>query len=273
MKKRTLLMISVLALIVFLDRSYASGQTSEIEQIKQRGVLRVAMFKGERYPFFYFNSKKQLTGIDVDIAKRIAKELGVSLKINRQNPTFDDTIESIASGNADLAISKLSQTLSRAEKVRFTRPYFTIKKSVLVNRLRLSRIKGQKPALEKINQSSAEIAVLKGSAYLTFLKKDFDKAKIKIFSSLDSMFQAVTKGKVTAIYIDEFEIKKYLHKHPDHQIYVETHILGHHADRISIAIPKNSHHFENWLNLFIEELTSSRVVEKIISNHTKARQS
>src|SRR5262245_32734290 len=48
----------------------------------------------------------QIVGFDIDIAKEVAKELGVKLVVKPIN--FDQLISSIASGNADLGISSIT---------------------------------------------------------------------------------------------------------------------------------------------------------------------
>ncbi|WP_455383145.1 transporter substrate-binding domain-containing protein, partial [Salinispira pacifica] len=92
----------------------------DIQRIKQRGTFIVAMTAADQPPFFYKNSDGQLAGLDVDISKAIAEGLGVRLVFDRSAASFNDLIPIVAGGRADAAISKLSRTLSRAQRVSFS---------------------------------------------------------------------------------------------------------------------------------------------------------
>ena len=93
----------------------------EFARIINRGELVVALLGVDQPPFFEEKNGK-LSGFDVDFAREIAQKLGVRVRFNRQAQTFDGVVTLLAEGQADLAISKLSRTLSRARVVSFSAP-------------------------------------------------------------------------------------------------------------------------------------------------------
>jgi polar amino acid transport system substrate-binding protein len=81
---------------------------------KLRSGLRVGMDVSYP-PMEYFKDGKQPTGIDVDVASAIAKELGVPVKI--QNIGFDSLISSLQAGRVDMLISGLQDTPGRQQRL------------------------------------------------------------------------------------------------------------------------------------------------------------
>jgi polar amino acid transport system substrate-binding protein len=111
----------------------------DIKAILDRGELIVAMTAADQPPFYYVGSDGQLAGLDVTLARDIAARLGVKASFNRSPKSFNEVVELVAQGGADVAISKLSRTLVRAQMVRFTKPYVTFRHAMLFNRLRLAQ--------------------------------------------------------------------------------------------------------------------------------------
>ena len=54
--------------------------TSQLEAIRARGSLRVG-FLPDALPFAFFNEQQELVGFDVELAHRLANELGVRLEL------------------------------------------------------------------------------------------------------------------------------------------------------------------------------------------------
>lgn len=106
----------------------------DVQRILDRGKLVVALLDQDNPPFFRADAADQLTGLDIDLARAIADQLGVEVEFNRSAKTFDSVIKTVYNAQADLAISKLSRTLSRAKSIRFSSPYLKMRQGLLVNR-------------------------------------------------------------------------------------------------------------------------------------------
>ena len=101
----------------------------EFARIVTRGELVVAVLGVDQPPFFE-QQHGQLVGIDIDMAKEIAAKLGVKVRFNRDAKTFDSVVSLLANGDADMAISKLSRTLSRAQVISFSTPYIRLHRAL-----------------------------------------------------------------------------------------------------------------------------------------------
>ena len=74
-------------------------------------------------PFEFKGKDGQITGFDVDIARAVAKDLGVKLQI--QAVGFGALMpQSVTSGRVDMALSAITITAERAKIVSFSAPYY-----------------------------------------------------------------------------------------------------------------------------------------------------
>lgn len=111
--------------------SYIGGQTKyHVSQDSAVGpVLRVAT--NAEFPPFEFRCKKRgIVGIDIEIARYVANYLGRNLEIIDMD--FDDIIDSVKAGNADLGLAALSVTEERSQIINFTDHYATSKIVIMV---------------------------------------------------------------------------------------------------------------------------------------------
>lgn len=111
--------------------SYIGGQTKyHVKLDSVTGpVLRVAT--NAEFPPFEFRCKKRgIVGIDIEIARYVANYLERPVEIIDMD--FDDIIDSIRAGKADLGLAAFSVTEERGQVINFTDNYATSKIVVMV---------------------------------------------------------------------------------------------------------------------------------------------
>jgi polar amino acid transport system substrate-binding protein len=81
-------------------------------------------------PMEFVDENDQIVGLGVDVAKEVAKELGVKLTVEQLE--WDKLFEAVNSGEVDMAISSITITQERAETYDFSNPYFSSGQSILV---------------------------------------------------------------------------------------------------------------------------------------------
>jgi ABC-type amino acid transport substrate-binding protein len=91
-----------------------------LDVIRRRGVLTVGYF-GDALPYAFFNANGDLVGLDIDLAHRLASELGVRLEFVAL--TRDRLPQAIANAECDLVMSGLVVTTTRASEVVFSDAY------------------------------------------------------------------------------------------------------------------------------------------------------
>jgi L-cystine transport system substrate-binding protein len=98
----------------------ATAHAELLDDVKQRGTLRIGL-EGTFPPFNSKDSKGDLVGFDVDIAKAVAAKLGVK-------PEFITTewsaiIAGLQAGKFDVIVNQVGITDKRKESLDFSRPY------------------------------------------------------------------------------------------------------------------------------------------------------
>ncbi|WP_338470986.1 transporter substrate-binding domain-containing protein [Niallia sp. XMNu-256] len=140
MKKRKLFFIAVITMIFTLVLSACGGaanegtdkadqETSLLQEIKDRGVMKVGVM-GTYQPYNFLNENKEMDGFDVDIAKEVAKRLGVEAEFVAQE--FSGMIAGLQAEKFDVVISQMTITNERKEQMDFSNPYITNNVKIIV---------------------------------------------------------------------------------------------------------------------------------------------
>jgi len=115
--------ILVLTLACLLGLSFvgcSSSTTGKLGKIKSSGVM-VVYTDPNFSPFEFSDTGGDVQGVDIEIARAIAAELGVEAKF--EEAKFDSIISAIKGGKGDIAISGFTITEERKESVDFSDPY------------------------------------------------------------------------------------------------------------------------------------------------------
>jgi Na+/H+-dicarboxylate symporter/ABC-type amino acid transport substrate-binding protein len=93
---------------------------SQLDAIRARGSLRVG-FLPDALPFAFFNGQGQLVGFDIELAHRLATELGVGLELLAVPRERLD--EDLARGYCDVVMSGVAATTARASRMLLSQSY------------------------------------------------------------------------------------------------------------------------------------------------------
>ncbi|OUM59044.1 hypothetical protein PIROE2DRAFT_15531 [Piromyces sp. E2] len=151
-------------------------------------------FDGTLAPMSYYDNNGQLAGFDIDLAKAVCKELGISSEFklvdwnNKEVDLKKRTIDCIWSG--------LSVTEKRREIIKFSRVYMNNKQIIVIRKSNVLKYND----LESLYEAniSSKIGSLGEFAVMTY----FPNANYKSYSSLDDMFTTLEKGNIDAVVID-----------------------------------------------------------------------
>ena len=97
----------------------------------REGVLKVAT-EGTFSPFSYYNDKNELVGYDVDVARAVAKKLG--LKIEFLTAPWDAMLAAFDAGKADAVFNQVSITDERKKKYEYSVPYTVVYGAIIVHK-------------------------------------------------------------------------------------------------------------------------------------------
>lgn len=239
----------------------------DMNAILKRKELIVAMTASDQPPFYFVSKKGELVGFDVDIAKGMAKELNVGLTFNREAKSFNDVVALVASGKADLAVSKLSRTLARARYVRFSKPYIVLSQGLLINRVQLARRSSEESAKAFIRDFAGKIGVIQKSSYVNYAKENFPKAQIVEYPSWGEAIAAVTSGEILAVYRDELEIRKVFESLPNSAITLKPMYFTDLTDPIAVAVGYRNAQLLSWVDSFLEMKSYNVTSKDLISKY------
>ena len=236
----------------------------EIDEIKKRGKLIVAVTAFDTPPF-YGGSIDNMSGLDVEIAKKVAKILSVPVVFNRDATSFAGVIDQVVGGKADMAISKLSITGPRMNVVKFSTPYVKLHQAMIVNRLWLSQNTKNGDQESAIKNFNGSISFIANSSYDTFARTLFPKALYKPETSWDNIVNSVISGRYSSGFRDEFEIKRLIIEKPTASIHTKTVVFADSVDNIAAAVPPGSTHLLMIIDHVIKNEYNNIDVKMLIS--------
>jgi polar amino acid transport system substrate-binding protein len=235
----------------------------DIARIVTRGELVVAMLGVDTPPFFY-EKNGQLVGLEVDLAHAIGKELGVNVRFNRSAKTFNAVVDIIARGEADIAISKLSRTLARAQVISFSQPYLSLNHALILNRVKFAQFARDRSLPDVIRGFNGTIGVIAKSSFSDYAKRNFANAKVIEYPGWADVLKALERGEVIGAYRDEFEVKRILKIDPTASLVLRTVTFKDLEDTLGIAVAITDPVLLAFINEFLaqraDKLTTSKVL-------------
>ncbi|KAB2709912.1 polar amino acid transport system substrate-binding protein [Ochrobactrum intermedium] len=220
-----------------------------VDGIKSAGKIKIGMLV-DFPPFGIMNTSNEPDGYDADVAKLLAKELGVEAQI--VPVTGPNRIPYLQSGQVDVLVASLGITEERAKSVDFSQPYAGISIGVFGPK----DIAVAKPE----DLSGKTIGVARASTQDTAVTKVAPQdANIRRFDDDASAVQALLSGQVELIGLSNVvaaEIEKAAPGRYEQKIQLSQQVQG-------IAVRKGSAEMLEFVNKFIEKAKSDGELNKI----------
>jgi glutamate transport system substrate-binding protein len=172
-------------------QTFAAGTT--MKKLQDAGEITVGV-KFDVPPFGFKDTSGEVQGFDIDLAKAVADELGVTPKYIEA--LSDNRIAFLKDGTADLILSTMTITAERDEEIDFSEPYFIAKGRILVKKDNTD-IKGIGDLAGK------NVCTVLGSTYEETLKKQAPKAKLRLVDAYSECLELIQNGGVQAVSTDD----------------------------------------------------------------------
>jgi polar amino acid transport system substrate-binding protein len=213
---------------------------SAIEQIAKRGVIKVGM--DVFVPWAMKDKKGELIGFEIDIAKKVAKDMGV--KIEFVPTKWSGIIPALITGKFDVLIGGMTITTQRNLKINFTRPYYYTEQGLMAHKKKAAGFK-----VADFNSPDVTIAARLGSTAAVAAKQRFPKAKLRLFDDEPAAVQELRNGNVHAMVSAQPLPSSTALEYPDTiMVYDEVMML----EAIGIGVRKGDHETLNLINNWIE---------------------
>lgn len=176
-----------LGLSLIAAASQAANNESMIDKVVKNGVMRVGF--SSFVPWAMQDKNGEYIGFEVDVAKRLARDLGVEIELV---PTrFSGIVPALLANKFDIIIGSLSVTPERNLKGNFTIPYDYATIEAVANK---EKTKGLKFP-DDYNKSDIVIAVRSGGTPAILAKKMFPNATLRLFDDEAPAVQDVIAGR------------------------------------------------------------------------------
>ena len=204
-------------------------------------------------PYEYYDSG-QIVGVDIDIAKEIAKEMGKKLVI--KDVSFDSIINEVKTGKADFGAAGISYSEERAEEVDFSINYSVSKQIVIVK---------DNSSITNINDiGNKKIAVQLGSIADTYVTDNYKNANIIRQKKYLAAIEDLKSDKVDAVVMDELPAKEIINSNSGLKI-LDGSLTN---DSYGMIVKKGNSEMLSVINKVLDRLIQEGKIEQFVINHT-----
>lgn len=163
--------------------------TDTMAVIRRKGTLDVGL--SVFVPWVMRDKNGELVGYEVEVARKLADDLGVELKLHPVG--FNGILEDLNNGRFDIIITGIYATPERALQANFTEALNYSKIELLAN-----HDKNPGNDLDDYNDANVTIGFVAGTVYGEIAARKFPKAKTKAFDQEADLYKAVADGEITA---------------------------------------------------------------------------
>ncbi|WP_316232812.1 transporter substrate-binding domain-containing protein [Bradyrhizobium sp. SZCCHNPS2010] len=181
---------------------------SRLDEIIQRGTLRVGM-TGDYRPFTYLDKTTgQFTGFDVDMADALGKALGV--KVEFVPTAWPQMMKDFEADKFDIAMGGVSITLDRQKKGLFSTPIMREGKTPIAR----CADTGKYQTLADIDKPGTRVIVNPGGTNERFARANIKAAEVKVYNDNVTIFDEIAKGDADLMITDASETRYQQKLHP-----------------------------------------------------------
>ena len=213
-----------------------------IDRIQQRQELVVGM-AGNMPPLNMTTKEGELIGYEVDLAKAMAKGMGVNAKL--AVIPFAELLPALQSGKIDMILSNMTITPKRNLKVAFVGPYFTSGKAFLTKIKTLAM--ANKP--QDLEVKNIKLVALKGSTSQAFVEEAMPDATLVTANGYDEAVKMVLEDKVQAMVADYPICVVSVFRYPNQGLLSVVTQLTY--EPIGVGVPAGDPLLVNWVENFM----------------------
>ncbi|KMR20146.1 ABC transporter permease subunit [Staphylococcus aureus] len=248
--------------MVYINPTAHAEQDQTWEKIKERGELSVGL-SADYAPMEFehtVNGKTEYAGVDIDLAKKIAKDNNLKLKI--VNMSFDSLLGALKTGKIDIIISGMTSTPERKKQVDFSDSYMMTKNIMLVKKDKVNEYKDIKDFNNK------KVGAQKGTEQEKIAQTEIENASITSLSRLPDVILALKSGKVEGAVVEKPVAEAYLKQNP--KLGISNVKFNEEEKDTVIAVPKDSPKLLSQINKTIKEVKDKGLIDKYMTNAANA---
>ena len=203
-------------------------------------------------PYEYYDENGEIIGLEAEIAAYVAKKLGLELDVRDMN--FDSVLDSVAAGEADMAIAAITITEDRSRLVNFTKPYTESVQVIIVKK---------SSDISSIENLHGKVGVLLGSFGYQYAKENITSADIERFNNRSDILEALIMDKIDAALIDLKSAEEFVRTSNDTEILPERLT----NESCAIAVNKENEKLLMEINAVLDEMKENGEMDKIVAKY------
>jgi polar amino acid transport system substrate-binding protein len=203
----------------------SSAVAAELEEILQRGKLIVAV-KDNLRPLGFYSDRGNLQGLEIDIARHLAKELiGNAEAVVLKPISNQDRLQAVLDNEVDLVIARVTATSSRSRLVDLS-DYYYLDGTGLVTK---------NPSIRQLSDlNSRKIAVLKNSSTIAVIRSELSGARLIGVNSYQEARSLLETQQADAFAADNSVLSGWVQEYPQYR-QLPVRLSG---DALCIVMPK-----------------------------------
>ncbi|MGB4587876.1 MAG: transporter substrate-binding domain-containing protein [Clostridiaceae bacterium] len=229
-----------------------------MKRVKESGKLILGT--SADYPPYEFhksiNGKDEIVGFDIEVAREIAKDLGVTLEI--KDMKFDGLLAALDQGVIDLVVAGMSPTPERAKSVDFSDVYYQSKQMLVV------RAEDKDIITSKDAMSGKTIGVQKGAIQETIAAEQFSTSTPMALGKISDLVLALKSKRVDAAIIEYPVALANTNANPD--LFMTAIEIPMESEGTAAAMKKGNPDFVESVNKTLERLISEKLIEQFVAD-------
>lgn len=229
-----------------------------MKRVKESGKLILGT--SADYPPYEFhksiNGKDEIVGFDIEVAREIAKDLGVTLEI--KDMKFDGLLAALDQGVIDLVVAGMSPTPERAKSVDFSDVYYQSKQMLVV------RAEDKDVITSKDAMSGKTIGVQKGAIQETIAAEQFSTSTPMALGKISDLVLALKSKRVDAAIIEYPVALANTNANPD--LFMTAIEIPMESEGTAAAMKKGNPDFVESVNKTLERLISEKLIEQFVAD-------
>lgn len=227
------------------------SQADELEDVKERGELRIAM-SGAYPPFNFVNDRNEVVGFDAAIGSEIARRMGVEPEI--VTTAWDGIIAGLLANKYDTIVGSMTITPEREKVVDFVGPYYHAGRGVFVPE--------DSPVQSLDDLKGKTLGVTLGETHEKWAREQGGWT-LRTYKGLPELLLELKAGRVDALVVDNIPIHVAVKESGEKIRQLDTPDIEGGSVAIGIAIRKGNPELAAAMQKALDEMMADGTYEKI----------
>lgn len=259
--------VFLVILIIIFSFPYffkGTGGSSKVDAKNNIKTITIAT-EGSYFPWNYVSSNGNPEGFDVDIAKELAKRMGVNVKF--VTTPFQNLVNNLSNNQYDMVVAAMSITEERNKSVSFSIPYANVPVVFFGNKDMYSKYKNADiKTLKKVLKGKI-VGTQTGTTWPFYLNKEFkDIVNVRYYNNQPQLMMDISSGRISVGFSESPSVVDFIKKNSNIVIFgpkltiKDSPLFGY---GIAIAVKKGNTRLLNTINKNLSAMQKDGVIKAL----------